>query len=85
VLPVLRRGRLVARLDAKAHRAAGRFEVISFFLEEGVRPSAALYADISDAIVRLAAWHGTPEVVVKKTVPRGLLTELRQALKAAAP
>lgn len=80
VLPVLRRGRLVGRLDAKAHRSHGRFEVIAFYLEPGVRESAALAADIGEALRGVAAWHGTPEVVVKKTVP----SRFARALRASA-
>jgi len=35
VLPILRRGALVGRLDAKAHRARGVFEVKALYLEPG--------------------------------------------------
>ena len=35
-LPILRRGELVGRLDAKAHRKEGVFEVKSVHLEQGV-------------------------------------------------
>ncbi|MGZ3407755.1 MAG: winged helix-turn-helix domain-containing protein, partial [Polyangia bacterium] len=37
VLPILSRGALVGRLDAKAHRADGVFEVKALFVEPGVR------------------------------------------------
>jgi len=84
VLPVLRRGRLVGRLDAKAHRAAEQFEVKAFYLEEGVRPGAALFADIGRALNDLARWHGTPEVIVRKTVPRQAAAPLRAALAGAS-
>jgi uncharacterized protein YcaQ len=84
VLPVLRRGRIVARLDAKAHRILEQFEVKAFFLEEGVRPGAALLEDIGRAICEIAAWHGTPEVRIRKTVPRELAGELRRAVAGAA-
>ena len=69
VLPILRRGALVGRLDAKAHRAEGRFEVKALFLEAGARPGAALLGDLARAIRACAAWHGTPEVEVVRTVP----------------
>jgi uncharacterized protein YcaQ len=75
-LPILRRGALVGRLDAKAHRADGRFEVKSLHLEEGVRTSAALLDDLARAIAACARWHGTPEVVVRRTAPAGLRREL---------
>ncbi len=61
-LPILSRGKLVGRLDAKAHRAQGVFEVKSLHLEEGIRVSARLAGDIERAIARCADWHGTPQV-----------------------
>ncbi len=80
VLPILRRGALVGRLDAKAHRGEGRFEVKSLHLEEGVRPSAALLEDLARAITACARWHETPEVVVRRTVPAGVRRALGERL-----
>ena len=64
VLPILSRGKLVGRLDAKAHRKDGVFEVKALYLEAGVRPGARLAREVGAAIARCAAWHGTPQVVV---------------------
>ncbi len=61
-LPVLRRGALVARLDAKAHRREGRFEVRSLHFEPGVVLDDELRADVTAAIQRCADWHHTPIV-----------------------
>jgi uncharacterized protein YcaQ len=80
VLPLLRRGRLVGRMDAKAHRADARFEVKSLYLEDGVRPSAALWSDVGSALRELAAWHGTPEVTLARTVPGTLRKPLASHL-----
>ncbi|MCE9946136.1 winged helix-turn-helix domain-containing protein [Aeromonas rivipollensis] len=60
VLPLLRRGQLVGRLDAKAHRKEGVFEVKSLYLEAGVRVSASLAQDLEKALQKLADWHQTP-------------------------
>jgi uncharacterized protein len=76
-LPILRRGALVGRLDAKAHRAEGRFEVKALHLEPGVRPGAALVADLAGALQATARWHGTPRVDVRRTVPGSLRRPLR--------
>jgi uncharacterized protein YcaQ len=65
-LPILRRGALVGRVDAKAHRKEGIFEVKSLHLEEGVRVSERLIKDVTGAIRECAAWHRTPEVLVRK-------------------
>jgi hypothetical protein len=83
VLPILRRGRLVGRLDAKAKRAEGEFEVRRLALEEHVRPSAALAADVGAALAELAAWHGTPEVVLRRVEPAAFKRDLRRAVGSA--
>jgi uncharacterized protein YcaQ len=81
VLPILSRGALVGRLDAKAHRADGVFEVKALFLEAGVRPDDALAADLAFAIGRAAAWHGTPRVEIARTDPAGVKRALNAALE----
>ena len=57
-LPILRRGALVGRVDAKAHRRDGVFELKSLVLEPGVRVSERFCRDIAAAISRCARWHG---------------------------
>jgi uncharacterized protein YcaQ len=81
VLPILHRGRLVGRLDAKAHRASGEFEIKAIFLEPEVEPDAALLADVAAAIQRAADWHGTQKVSVRRSEPKTFAAALRQALK----
>ncbi len=81
VLPILRRGRLVGRLDAKAHRADGTFEVKKIFLEPAVNVDGALVADIAAAIQASADWHETPRVVVRRSDPKELAARLREALR----
>ena len=80
VLPILHKGALVGRLDAKAHRALGVFEVKALFVEDGVRLSDAAVRAVAEAIRRCADWHGTPEVQVGRVVPAGLLEQLRETL-----
>lgn len=84
VLPVLRRGVLVGRADAKAHRRAGVFEIVSFVLEPGVRVSASLCADLAQAIVRCARWHACPDVRLTRTEPASLAAPLAAALEQGA-
>jgi uncharacterized protein YcaQ len=62
LLSVLHRGKLVARLDAKAHRQEGIFEVKSFYWEEGVTPTTEMLEEILAAIQSCADWHKTPKV-----------------------
>jgi uncharacterized protein YcaQ len=83
-LPILRRGALAGRVDAKAHRREGVFELKTLELEPGVRVSARLAADIAQAIVRCARWHACPRVVVTRTVPATFAPQLVAALGEAA-
>lgn len=81
VLPILDRGRLVGRLDAKAHRAEGRFEVKYIHLEPGVDPDPRRLRAVATAIQACADWHETPEVSVRRSDPRGLAADLRRVLR----
>jgi uncharacterized protein YcaQ len=84
VLPILHRGRLVGRLDAKAHRAEGRFEVKSLYLEDGVIGDDALADAVADAIQRCADWHATPDIEIARCSPRAFRKPLEQALRRIA-
>jgi len=75
-LPILHRGALVGRLDPKAHRAVGQFEVKALALEPGVEPSDDLVEGLASALRRLAAWHGTPELVIRRSEPADLADRL---------
>jgi uncharacterized protein YcaQ len=85
VLPILHRGELVGRLDAKAHRALGIFEVKALYLEPGVKLRDNSVAEVATAIAQCAAWHGTPQVELVRTAPSALRARLRKFLKAVAP
>jgi uncharacterized protein YcaQ len=81
-LPILRRGQLVGRIDAKAHRAAGVFELKSVALEPGLRSSERLLRDIAAAAGRCARWHGCPAVALTQAVPAEAETALRAVLES---
>ena len=82
VLPILRRGVMAGRLDAKAHRADGIFEIKSIYLEQHVAPDDALTDDIASAIHACASWHGTPKVVLRRSDPSAFAKKLRGRLAA---
>ena len=84
VLPILCRGELIGRLDAKAHRSDGMFEIKALFAQKGIRWTDAQVMDVARAIADSAAWHGTPTVRIVKTQPAGLVTRLRAALRTLA-
>ena len=75
-MPILHRGSLVGRLDAKAHRQEGMFEVRSIHLEPGIAVDEPLAADLAEAIQNCATWHKTPRVLLQKTSPTELLPVL---------
>lgn len=77
-LPILHGGRVVGRLDPKAHRAEGVFEVKAVHLEPGVALDEALITGLAGAIRDCAAWHGTPEVRVLRSDPPELADALRE-------
>lgn len=63
VLPLLHQGALVGRMDAKMHRQRQQLEIISLYLEEGVKPSAGLLAGLENAIGDFARWQGAKQVI----------------------
>jgi hypothetical protein len=79
-LPVLHRGALIGRMDAKAHRKDGLFEVKAAHLEAGVQVDDELIASLASALRRLAAWHAAPEVAVRQSDPPELAAQLTFAL-----
>jgi uncharacterized protein YcaQ len=81
-LPILHRGRLIGRLDPKAHRAQGVFEIKALHLEPGVAVSDELIADLAAVLRRLAAWHGTPVLLVRQSNPPELATLLNGILES---
>lgn len=82
VLPILHRGELVGRLDAKAHRAQGLFEIKALFLEPTVEPDERLWRELAQALQKMADWHGTPVIRVGRSQPAGWARALKAALAA---
>lgn len=80
-LPILLRGELIGRLDAKAHRADGVFEVRALLLESGVAADDGLASDVAGAVVGCAHWHQTPTVSIIQTAPASFMPKLRQAVR----
>jgi uncharacterized protein len=79
-LPILHRGALVGRLDAKAHRKEGLFEVRALHLEPGTPVTEDLVSGLAGALRACADWHGTPEVLVRRSDPSKLAKPLHTAL-----
>ncbi len=81
-LPILRRGALVGRIDAKAHRRGGIFELKNLVLEPGVRVSERFVRDVAGAVQRLANWHGCPLVQMQACEPAAFGAALRAEFDA---
>jgi len=79
-LPILHRGRLIGRLDPKAHRAQGMFEIKALHMEPGVRVTQRLVTDLAAALHRLAEWHGTADIVIRQSDPPQVAALLKAAL-----
>jgi len=82
VLPILCRGELIGRLDAKAHRTDGIFEVKALYAQPGLTWSEDQLQDVAQAIVQCAVWHDTPDVRMAAMQPAGMKAPLRRAIKA---
>ncbi len=78
-LPILHGDALVGRLDPKAHRKEGVFEVKAIHLEPSVEVTAELVDGLRDSLERAADWHKTPELVIRDTTPAKLGKALTRA------
>jgi hypothetical protein len=81
VLPILCRGELIGRLDAKAHRTEGVLEIKALHAQPGLRWSDLQVSELAAALTRWAAWHGTPTIRLTSSRPAALAARVRAALK----
>lgn len=77
-LPLLHRGALKARLDAKMLRRERCLHIKNLWLEENVRIGAGFVRNLQRALDRFARWQGAEQVVLEQA-PEAL----RQALGAS--
>ena len=66
-LPIVFADALVGRMDCKAHRAEGRFEIKALFLER--EPPEAFLPAFANAVSEYAAFTGCSEVRVGRVLP----------------
>ena len=84
VLPVVFGDQFVARLDAKAHRREGRFEIKALFMQEGAEAEVsddfppALAAEVRD----YARFTGCEELTVGEVTPKRWQDPIAKALAA---
>ena len=81
VLPILCRGELIGRLDAKAHRADGVFEIKALHSQPGAKWTTAQIDAVAKALAQCAHWHDTPTLRITQTQPAGLRAALSRAVQ----
>ncbi|WP_017802466.1 winged helix-turn-helix domain-containing protein [Winslowiella toletana] len=64
VLPVLHRGALKGRLDAKMLRKEQVLQIKGIWLEQGIKVSATLIRDLTRALNDFARWQGATQIVI---------------------
>lgn len=79
-LPILHHGALVGRLDPKAHRKEGLFEIKALHLEPGVEVTDSLVHGLVTTLRSCADWHGTPDIIVRESTSPALASSLNEAL-----
>jgi uncharacterized protein YcaQ len=84
VLPLLHKGALAGRMDAKMHRKTGTLEVIALWLEEGVSVTSGLAAGLHAAISDFARWQGALRVDCKR-LPAALEAGWGQGWEITSP
>lgn len=84
-LPILHDGRLVGRLDPKAHRREGRLEVRAIYLEPGVEVTTDLLDGIGRALVAFAAWQELDSIDIVMSSPPILRRRLVPVVRRLLP
>lgn len=84
VLPLLYKGQLVGRMDARMQRKLGVLEVISLYLEEGVKVTQSLEKGLTGAISDFARWQGANNVTLGR-LPDGLFATCRSGWETGTP
>jgi len=79
-LPILYKGNLVGRIDAKANRKDKVFEIKTFHLEPEFDPNENFFSDLSAAVQSCAFWHETPNVSFHDHIPIFIKTNIESFL-----
>ncbi len=83
VLPIFYRDGFVGRMDCKAHRAEGRFEIRALFLE--AEPPEGFFPAFARAVVEYATFTGCAAVTAGKpgtVTPRSLTAPIKRLFAA---
>ena len=72
-LPILQQGKLVARMDAKAHRKEKLMEIKNIHFESSFVPDETFKSEFLSTLTEFATWHKTPEILVSPKVKQEFL------------
>ncbi|WP_276641454.1 winged helix-turn-helix domain-containing protein [Siccibacter turicensis] len=84
VLPLLHRGTLVGRMDAKMHRKTGTLEVIALYLEEDVSVTSGLAAGLETALNDFARWQSAGRIIFHR-LPEALAAKWGEGWEITSP
>lgn len=73
VMPFLHRGRLEARVDLKADRAAGRLRILGVFAEASLRKPEPMVTALAEELRHLAGWLDLADITVEADTPLAVL------------
>lgn len=75
-LPILHEGRLVGRLDPKAHRKQKQMQIKKIYLEPGIAVTKGLADALKTTLANFTAWHEMHTLAISETEPPELLEAL---------
>jgi uncharacterized protein YcaQ len=79
-LPILYKGQIIGRMDAKMHRAESLFEVKSWHFEKNVALDATSAKELVDTLSSFATWHGAKRITISNVFPDSFSQLLTQFL-----
>lgn len=83
-LPLLYGDNFIGRIDCKAHRKDGRFEVKALHFCAELTETETVLADLSVALRDFARFHACSSIELSAEIPEALRNPLNAALSAAA-
>ena len=76
-LPILHQGKLVGRLDPKAHRKKKIMEIKKLYLEPGIALDDALVKALKGTLAAFTAWHDMDTLAITAAEPLELIEALQ--------
>ncbi|HEX9744413.1 MAG TPA: crosslink repair DNA glycosylase YcaQ family protein [bacterium] len=81
VHPILYGNNLIGRMDPRADRKAGIYQVLNLSFEKGFKPDDEFLNKLGEKLSKVCEFNGCGEVEVLKTTPAGIKSKLKKILK----